>query len=189
MRAIILSVLLISCGTEHAVPTTLEADPSKGEVSVKGERGEKGEKGDRGEQGPVGPAGKDGKDGAQGAQGPKGDTGAAGTAGKDGQDQIQGIWKDTVSGKSWFLLQGKYGYASTSLCAPWRAPTVAELKTAVQHGIARILVPASAAATETAWSSESGQGVTLFEAGDANVGVVATYTLGTAMRIYCVKPE
>lgn len=194
---------IVGCGTEAGltdqVPTQVQADPSKGEVSVKGERGEKGE---TGPAGPQGTAGKDGKDGASGAEGKmgstgvKGDSGAAGAQGTPGQDQIQGLWKDSVTGKSWVYIQGKFKFNEVAtLCTPWRLPTNLELQGAVRHGLARILTIPSPAATEWAWTSElqtgsiNRYGVTLLNADELQVGSIGILTQSDYWRVYCVKPD
>lgn len=187
---------LTGCGTDGAVPeqlpTQVQADPSKGEVSVKGD---KGDKGDKGEVGPAGPAGKDGKDGAQGATGPKGDTGATGATGANGQDEVQGFWKDQVTGKLWAYVQGRYTYAEAQgLCpSPWRLPTANELQAAVQRSMTKAVTITNQISPDYVVSSETSgaNAVTVIFAStdERAIATKSNQAQTNSHRVFCIKPD
>jgi hypothetical protein len=184
-----LVTFIAGCGTDTMdnVPTTLEADSKTGEVSLKGERGEKGDPGVAGPKGDAGPAGKDGAPGAEG----KAVTGAAGKDGTDGKDAVvDTTWTDPVTGKRWFLVGVKYQWSELSYaCSPWKVPTSAELRTAVNHGLAKQLKTVAAADPDKAWSSEEnpnaptteGTAVNLYSSG--HQGILKS----TSNYVYCYE--
>ncbi len=154
-----LTGMLTSCGTDGAnptdgIPTTIQADPKTGEVSIKGEKGDRGDKGETGAQGVAGPKGDTG---AAGAVGPSG-TATNGTNGADGKTAEvipSGSWKDPVTGKYWLFVLGTSNVATaTAACAPWTLPSSTVLKLAIQHGLTKQLPVINAAATEMAWTSD-----------------------------------
>lgn len=192
------SMSLAGCGTAqdalNNAPTTLEADPKTGEVTVKGD------KGDTGPQGPAGKDGKDGtngKDGAEGPQGPAGATGPkgdSGATGKDG-DPLQGIWKDSVTGRLWLQVNSKMAFQAAGVaCGTWKIPTAAILLPALQHGLTRLLPVPTPAALERAWTSDAdpsgdayARTMVIMDPTIETYGGIGGFLATNTYRVYCTK--
>jgi hypothetical protein len=182
---VLLLKLITGCGRDEGggVPV-LQADPSTGAVTVKGDKGDQGEKGE------PGPAGKDGADGKDAS--PK--DGTNGRDGKDGKDAVvDSTWRDPATGKRWlrmpFLAQWTqlYTIGSGVDCSPWKIPTPALLQAAVNHGLSLTLKGNTQTSADLAWSSDESTtdafkavAVPLYSMGSGAILKSATH------HVYCV---